>query len=554
MRAPFSPNATAVRFSGLALPYSFDDLVRCLRNLHGDGLQLLAGVASFGAEIKQMDTHGEPPLSAVSLATVMAAILTAYPRPVEYDGSWPVRTLKRPFVVNLCHRAFSVDDEDIGDNPGEFALLRLAIRVHGLQSLLQADVAHEIARAALLVGSVAAEQVSIDADPQADRLLTRQLGIDADLYFAAFFALWTQASTNPFIHLPTLLRHFRDGTNAECALRAVLARHSLAADEASARLRSDGFKSYRGSSRAFALFSEFPFIQVGPDYFVSSPHPFVRLAARASLFFGTRAAARSSGQSAFNHALGERMARYSHGLLCAAMPGAQAWDTHGDADSPGLPDSAFCAGDGSVALLVEVKARVAPASVLVGADDAEFKRTFRELYPAVLAQMIKAAWRLDVKARGSDLAGCVQQARRIVLLGVMPAVPAGLHLPLFRQLIEAEAVRMMPHEVQAWYSTSLHTGRIASWHIDGIDAVEAFVARARGELLSDVIVRWLSEVGDRVQRGAYGPDELAPTFRDYLGHLWADRDGEPFPVVEEVYREQMRRVRSVFAGALGVTE
>ncbi len=542
--------ATQVRFGGLGVPYSFDALTGFLQRTPGPGLDLLAGVAEAGKLIGQLDTHGVPPVTSTSLATAMAAVLTSHSIPADFGGSRPVRSLPPAFVDDLCHRALTVDDEDVPRDPDEWALLRLVIRVHGLQSLLQGDTMHEIARGAILAGTVAVPSLGLQESAAGDEMLRLHVGVGAEAYFAAMFGLWARASQHPFIHLPTFLRHFRFGTAAEEGVRAALHRHALTPEEARARLVSPEFRAFRGSSRAFALFSEHPFLKVGPDYFLSAPHPFVRLAARSSLFFATKAAARRPEWERVRHAIGERFVRYTHGLALAAAPGADIWDTHGVAEPQGLPDIVLGGGVAGWVMLVEVKARTPPPTVLVGSSSEQFRQDFNDMYPKWLAQLIKAAWRLDTSTSTLEVGLVVRRARRIHLLALAPMVPAGLHLPMFRHLIEREAILQLPAGAAAWFAQARASGRFATWHVDGIEALEAFIARARGETLPEMLEQWLVDMASR----AYGPDELPPTFRDYLAHRWSDRDGHSWEVVETAYREQMARVRSIFASALGVDD
>lgn len=535
---------------GFHLPYSFADLVRCLRKLDGGGLELLVGIANFASEIGPLDTHGKPPISSISLASVMAAVLAAYPSMPRYNSTTQLRPLDRSFVVNLCHRAFSIDDEDLRESAGVWELLRLSIRVQGLQSLLQADTTHEVGRAAVLVGTTSVPAIGIWDSQEANCLIREHFGVEGDAYFAAFFGLWTQVVSRPVLDVPQFIRHFRQGSNAERAIWAVLDRHSITTTEASRRLCSSDLAKLQGTARAFELFSQFPFIRISPTDIVAAPHPFVRLASRSSLFFGARRASRSRGQMQFHQAIGERMANYAIGLLRAAMPTARAWDTHGDSVHEGMPDAVFADDLGDWALLVEVKGRMPPASVLVGADLAEFQKSFVSLYPAMLAQLIKAAFELH--RRGSvELTKVVRRAKSVYLLGLMPAIPAGLQLPAFRSLIEREALSTLKPNVRDWFLQERARGHLSVWHLDGIGAIEDFVSRADGECLIDVLNDWLvnQEALVRADESAVG---IPPTFSDYLRHLWTERPGRPFSVIEDIYMQFMDRVKAIYADALGI--
>jgi hypothetical protein len=550
--------AARVTFSGVGVPYTFADLVHLMARLKGDRTELLAGLANFGREIGPMNVHGTPPVSTVTLSVLMAATLLAYPQEDEpYDGR-ALRTLERPFVVGLCHRAFSIDDEDMSEESGDaWALLRLALRVNGLQGMLQTDTLHEMARSGLLGGAVASQAFNLSKEPAFDDLLMARYGVGAEALFAAHFGLWARAVQHPFVHVPTVLQHVSPGSEADQALRAVLAHYSQTPRDAARALQEGPLAGFRGFSKVFGLFSERPLLRIGPDHYICAPHPLVRLVAQRSSFMAVRGAARAdspASRASVGHLLGERVARYAVHVLARAMPGWEPIDTHGDTVAQGLPDGLLVSSDGAEVLLLEAKARVPPPSVLLGGD----RRMLIDTFGRILAQLFKSAHALDggaapATALQTRATARVQAAREIHLLGLLPTCPAGLHLPLARSLLMEEAIAMLNDEAQRrWVASALGSGRLRAWHIDGLDAIEAFGMRRLHEHLPAMIVEWQADTERRVRADAFGADELPPTFRDYLACAWASRPGEPLPEIADAYRARVDSVLRLYKTAFGM--
>ncbi len=367
------------------------------------------------------------------------------------------------------------------------------------------------------------ELETFDASSRAspyDALFQSTYGCTAAEYVAVLQGMWSLAAMSGEFIEATFLKESPIADRLMPVARQILHEHSCKIQ----RVRSviDDELGHHGlDGLVAAFFAKYPFIECRPGVYTVAPHPYVRIFALSAPIFRALELARVRAgrpDSDESRRMGERFEGLVHDLLEQEFDGAVLVREH-DLDAKGArqsPDLLLFEPDGATLFQAKIK-RLSPKAFFGFDLDALRADVDTVIAKTISKSIAYLAWLDSVDAErvltphAREVRERLRAAKRLFLLGVLPAMPSVFHVDAFRSLIWDAVDRLLrPHE-KAWFERN--RARISGWHVLDSEELAAFVSRRRGWGLHEALVEYTSlpEFG-RFLNG----DRFVEPFRGYV--------------------------------------
>lgn len=470
-------------------------------------------------------------------------------------------------VDSLLHRVAGLSGPEPQDHPensdgqvsDEFRTTTLLSLVRTLaQSSLQGDELAQLFRTLYLL-ELADADGSLREESRYDSLFMNALGGRALDYLSLMCAFYA-ASVD--LNLADL-RQFFSGSSRRAELEAmavrIFERQGCRKHEVES-LCVGTYEKYVAEGLAQAFFTQRPFIRIDRKRWLLPLPAFARFLALSGAFFTTlelarEDAARREQPNPWTNAHSRGMGDRFESLVGETLRGIGGVVVETEYEylqgKTDLSPDFLLFEKGSSAVLVQAKLKRLSPGAFFGFDIDDVEKDSEGPLSEMIWRSIRYLYRLAtprasgrLNSGGEAVSRRVLGTERILLLGVVPAMPAIFRVPEFRELVERGVLANLSDEEGSWYGEQVATGRIAGWHVIDWTELDSF---ARVGHPGHCLQRELSSYLDLIKGGLFGGTEMLPSFRDWHIQLHESFKPEAVDSHRRAFEQFWMRVLSILS-------
>jgi hypothetical protein len=419
-----------------------------------------------------------------------------------------------------------------GANVSEREREKIILRTLCTRSSLQREFVYQFALTLHLLGVWDVEQGQV-GDGYCDALFQAAYGCSSRDYAEILFAFWAMGARGIALTPSAWFERSADPARHRAAAGRIISRLACPATDV-ARLLQEEFAQYEADGMVQAWFAQRPFVALEGDVFLAPPLPFLRLAASSSVFYQALALARDAAERAgstkpFTNAHSSEMGRRFETFMTflmgkATAPGDELWAEYEYMKRGNQKSADFLVTSTTSpreVLVVQTKLKRLVPGAFYGFSPDAFRVDAKGALAELLSKSIHYLYlvhttpddRLEETHR--PLHDALRQATSIVLLGVVPALPALFQANEFRSIVLEGAAEQLTEAEKAWFEANKN--RLSLWHILDAEELCAFVAarkdaRRERETLLGALRSYVTApgFGDLAR-----PDGILSSFRDW---------------------------------------
>ena len=427
----------------------------------------------------------------------------------------------------LYHPAEGIDfDFNLGSTTKSIEdALRVILWITSSNHQYQGDMIHEIANNLILSGIVGFQSLNADTT-LLDRHFQNNVGVSGKDYFITLFALWSLTLKNFVINRNNAVKNSPRREQLEIALNSILDSLSFRVDEPLTSSIFDHSKSYSGKARSEAIVALRPLIKVHDDVYFSCGQPYMKIQITRkflpkALFYARRD--KGDPRTELSSFIGNRLEVMFKDLCNAWNPRGGHYDEYFIDRNEASKSSDRIAfekhGNHDVAVLFQLKAKTLLEASLFGGDFNVVKKDIQSAFAEMIyksVNYIKAAKEhLDRGLHLSEsesLTRRVLSAKKLVLMGISPDVPAVFTSKPIREIIEEKVREEVGEDTWAWIHTNYDR---VYWHIISLHEFEAFLCLPKNKQdFHKAISAYFKD--SRLQTDPISNTGLPDSFRSYI--------------------------------------
>jgi hypothetical protein len=332
-----------------------------------------------------------------------------------------------------------------------------------------------------------------------DGLFQSAYGCAAAEFVALLQGMWSVAAISGEFIAATFIRESPIADRLAPVAAVILREHSCRIQRVKSVIDDElGHHGLDGLVAAF--FSRYPFVEFRPGVYFPGPHPYLRLFSVAGPLFRTLELGRKHAgklESPESLRMGRRFEALVQLLLSEHFTDDQLVDEH-PLDTKGArrsPDHILFETSGVTLIQSKIK-RLSPASFFGFTLDA-LKADADKAIAELVSKSIKyLTWLESAEAQRSltDEARAtrdrITSAKKIFLLGVVPAMPSVFHVTAFRTLVWDGVLSRLRADEKAWWERNRH--RVAGWHVIDSEELVEFLGWRKDWGLNEALTEYVA--------------------------------------------------------------
>jgi len=374
------------------------------------------------------------------------------------------------------------------------AITSSVIRTIGFNKVMQCDFRYQLAMTLHLIGVRDAFPTAL-AGVDFESLFQNEFHCSANDYIEILYTIWLVSMGTSILNLQECFKATTDPNRFEALARRVLDPISCPIKEVKTCLQ-EKFVEFEADDLVQAFFTMKPFISIDHGVYLAPPAPFLRLVASTGAFFRTielaikqaaKQGATKPWTNEYSSAMGVRFEPLMHLLL-------EKCKTDGDVlideyyylkDTKGPDFIVTNSYHPEEILIVQAKLKRLSPGAFFGYSITDFEANARGVLAELIWKSIRYVFRIEtanpdkLNPEFIDLHRNIRSAKKILFLGVVPAMPPLFHIDKFRILVIESVIKKLNPDEREWLNSN--KDRLDLWHILDFEEICEFLTVRKPE-------------------------------------------------------------------------